>query len=160
MVNGHTCNTEIENLHVDIQERMYLYIVNSCNIFLSEFDEMKRWDGTVMALATAVHFAAWRNCTFRTKGVCKNKSLPHVCNEYPMFTLHTAGLRIYNGKSVSAMSWNIVRGKKTTIPILEYWDTVDFLLERKLINLKKNFHLHWTCPLQPKTFVLPIQWVQ
>ena len=29
-----------------------------------------------------------------------------------MFTLHIAGLRIYNGKSVIVKSWNIVREKK------------------------------------------------
>ena len=45
-------------------------IVNSCNFFLPEFEQMKklhiscknrkRWDGTVVVLASSVHIAAWR----------------------------------------------------------------------------------------------------
>ena len=50
-----------------------------------------------------------------------------------MLTLHVAGLSINNGKSVIVKSWNKVRGKRTTVPILEQWDTVDYLLERNNI---------------------------
>ena len=74
-----------------------------------------------------------------------------------MFTLRITGLRVDNGKSVSVKSWNLVRGKRATLPILKWWDTVDYLLERNIIQFEGFFRHHQTCQLQPKTFVLPIQ---
>ena len=35
-----------------------------------------------------------------------------------MLTLHIAGLRVYNGKSVIVESWSIVRGKEPRYPYL------------------------------------------
>ena len=67
-----------------------------------------------------------------------------------MLTLHIAGLRIYDGKSVIVRSWYKVRGKRTTVPRFEQWDMVNYLLER-------NIRQHKTCQLQPMTFVLQIQ---
>ena len=75
-----------------------------------------------------------------------------------MLTLHIAGLRIYNGKTVIVKSWIKIRGKRATVPILEYWDTVDYLLARSIIHFRCFFfQQHQTCQLQPKTFVLRIQ---
>ena len=74
-----------------------------------------------------------------------------------MPTLHIAGLRIYNGKSVIVKSLNIVRGKRATVPILELWGTADYLVERNIILFRCFSQKHHTCQLQRKTFVLPIQ---
>ena len=49
--------------------------------------------------------------------------------------MHFAALRIYNGKSVNMNSSNMVRTKGTKVPTLEYWDTVDYLLERNIIHI-------------------------
>ena len=94
---------------------------------------------------------------FTTKRVFKIKSLTRVCYPYPMLTLHFAGLRINNGKRVVVKNWNIVEGKRATVPILEYWVTVDYLLQRSIIPFRCFFIRHQTCQLQPKAFVLPIQ---
>ena len=48
-----------------------------------------------------------------------------------MLTLHIAGLRIYNSKSVIFKSWNIVRRKRATVRLLQLWDTVDFFAGEK-----------------------------
>ena len=77
-----------------------------------------------------------------------------------MLTLHIAGLRVYNGKGVICKSWNIVRGKTATVPTLEVWDMVDYLLERNIIPFKSFFQRHQTCQLQQKTFVLSKQLVE
>ena len=55
-------------LHVITYEREYINIVSSCNLFLSDFEEMKsciyrvetpkRWDGIVVVLASSVHIGA------------------------------------------------------------------------------------------------------
>ena len=96
--------------------------MNCCNFFLSEFEETKsriyrvkkgkRWDGTVVVLASSVHTAAGGNFTFYDQEVCKKHYLTTVSNHYLMLTLQTAGLRFYNGKSVIVKSWNRVTGKK------------------------------------------------
>ena len=46
-----------------------------------------------------------------------------------MFTLHIAGLRVDNSKSVIIESWNIVWGERTKVPKLEQRDTIDNLLQ-------------------------------
>ncbi len=56
---------------------------------------------------------------FTTKRVRKIQYLTRFGNHYPMLTLHIAGLRIYNAKSVIVENWNIDRGKRATVPILE-----------------------------------------
>ena len=57
-----------------------------------------------------------------------------VCNHDPMFTLHIAGLRVDNSKSAILKSWNIVRGERTEVPKLEQRDTIDNLLQSKIIH--------------------------
>ena len=76
-----------------------------------------------------------------------------------MLSLHIAGLRFDNDKSVIVKSWNIVRGRRATVRIIEQWDMVDYMLERNIIHFR-FFQQHQTCQLQPKTIVFPIQWVQ
>ena len=66
-----------------------------------------------------------------------------------MLTLHIAGLRIFNDKSVIVMSWNIVRGRRTTVPVLEWWDTVDYSLERKIIIFRCFFQQLWLKNIVP-----------
>ena len=45
-----------------------------------------------------------------------------------MFTLHIAGFRVDNNKSVNIESWNIVWGERTDVPKLEQRGTIDNLL--------------------------------
>ena len=47
----------------------------------------------------------------------------------------------------------------TKLPIFEQWDTIDNSRERN-IQFRYSFRQHQTCQLQPKTFILPILWVQ
>ena len=68
------------------------------------------------------------------KRICRIQYLTRVCNHYPSLTLLVAGLRIYIGKRVIVKTWYIVRVKRTTVPILEYWDTNDFLWRRIISN--------------------------
>ena len=77
-----------------------------------------------------------------------------------MFTVHIAGLRVDNSESVIVKSWNIVWGKRTDVPKFEQRDTIDDLLQSKIIHFYKFFPKHQTCQLQPTTFVHPIQLVQ
>ena len=49
----------------------------------------------------------------------QNAILTVVRYHYPNLTLHFAELRIYNGKIVIVKSWAAVRGKITTVPVLE-----------------------------------------
>ena len=74
-----------------------------------------------------------------------------------MFTVHIAGLRLYNSKSVIVKSCNIVKKQRTTVPIIEWGDTVDCLLERNINQFRCSFQQHQTYQLQPMTFVLPKQ---
>ena len=141
--------------------------MNSCNFFLLEFEEMKSfiyrvetanaWMGLYWFWHHLFILLLEETVLFTTKRVCKKQFLTKRCNHYPMFTLHVAGLRVYNGKSVIVKSWNIVRGKRATVPILEYWDTIEYLLERNIIYFRYFFQQHQTCQLQPKSFVPPIQ---
>ena len=129
MYNLHIYNKKIGKLHVITYEWEYINIVNSCDFFLLEFEDMKSCIYRVepanagMAIQRIWHhpfiLLLEEVVLFTTKRVCKIQFLTKVCNHYPMFTLHIAALRVYNGKSVIVKSWNIVRGKKVTVPILE-----------------------------------------
>ena len=77
-----------------------------------------------------------------------------------MLTLHFAGLRFYKGKKVVVKVRNIVILKRTTVAVLERWDTVYYLLERNIVYFRNFFQQHQTFQLQPKTFVIAILWVQ
>ena len=170
MYNLHIYNRKNGKLHVITYEWRYIKNVNSCDFFLLEFEEMKSCICRVET-ANAGMGLQWiwhhlfillleETVLYTTKRVCKKLFLTRVCNLYPMFTLHIAGLRVYNGKSVIVKSWNIVRGKRAMVPILCQWDTVDYLLERNIIHFRCFFQQHQTCQRQPMTFVFPIQWVQ
>ena len=50
-----------------------------------------------------------------------------------MFTLHIAGFRVDNSKSVIIKSWKIVWGKRTKVQKFERRDTTDNLLQSKII---------------------------
>ena len=76
-----------------------------------------------MFLASSACTAAWVNSVDLESLL--NTIVTSVCNQYPMLTLHITGLGIYNGKSVIIKNWNIVREKRTTMPILVHWDTKD-----------------------------------
>ena len=123
--------------------------MNSCDFFLWVFEERKSCTYRVET-ANAGMGLQWiwhhvfillleETVLFTTKRVCKIQFLTNVCNHYPMFTLHIAGLRVYNGKIVNVKSWNIVRGKRATVPIPEQWETVDYLLERNIIHFRCFF---------------------
>ena len=51
-----------------------------------------------------------------------------------MFTLHFAGLRVDNSKSVIIKSWNIVWGERTEVPKFEQKDAINNLLQSKIIH--------------------------
>ena len=97
---------------------------------------------------------------FTSKSVCKIRFMTELCNHYPILNLHIAGLRVDNSKSVILKSSNIVRGKRTKVPITEWLDTIEYLLERNKIYFKSSVRQHQTCQLQAKTFVPPIKLVQ
>ena len=129
MYNLHSYITDFEKLHASTYEGKYINIVKSCNFFLSEFEEMKRCIYRVET-ANAVMGLYWfwhhlfmllleETVLFTTKRVCKKKFLTKVCFLYPMLTLHFAGLRVYNDKSVIVKSWNKVGGKRATVLIVE-----------------------------------------
>ena len=56
-----------------------------------------------------------------------------------MFTLHIAGLRVDNGKSVIIESWNIVWGERPEVPKLEQGETIDNLLQSKIVHFYTFF---------------------
>ena len=56
-----------------------------------------------------------------------------------MFTLHTIGLCVDNSKSVIIKSWNRVWGEPTDVPKFEEKDTIDDLLQSKIIHFYKFF---------------------
>ena len=74
--------------------------------------------------------------------VCETQFVTRVCNHYLKFTLQFTGLRYYNGKSVIIESWNIIRGKRITVPIHQSWDRIEYLLERNIIQLRSFFQQH------------------
>ena len=55
---------------------------------------------------------------FTSKRVYKIHLKTKPSNQYPLLTLPIVGLRVDNGKSVIAKSWNIVRGKWNKVPII------------------------------------------
>ena len=129
MYNLHIYLREYEKLNVITYEWKYINIVNSCNFFLSEFEEMKSCVYRVEAANDGMGLKwFWHRLfimlleetvLFTTKRVCKIQYFTRVFNHYPMLTLHVAGLRIYNGRSVIIKNWNIVRGKRATVPIVK-----------------------------------------
>ena len=70
---------------------------------------------------------------FTSKGVCKIQFLSEICNRDPIFTLHIAGLRVDNSKSVIIRSWNIVWGNRAELPKFEQRDMIVNLLPSKFI---------------------------
>ena len=76
---------------------------------------------------------------FTTKRICKRQFLTRVYNQYPMLTLHSAGLRIYTGKSVIVKSWNIVWRERTEVPKFEHRYMIDVLLQSKIIQFYTFF---------------------
>ena len=69
--------------------------------------------------------------------------MSEICNHDPMFTLHIAGLRVDNSKSVIIKSWNIVLGERTEVPKFGQRDMIDNLLQSKTI------HFHTLFPTTP-----------
>ena len=99
MYNRHIYNREIEKkLHVITYKWKYTNIVNTCNFFLSEFEEMKSCIYRVetanagmglVASASSVHNVAWGNRTFYDQESLKNtifdKSLQSLSNAHPAY---------------------------------------------------------------------------
>ena len=56
-----------------------------------------------------------------------------------MFTLHIAGLRVDNSKIVIVKSWDMIWGKWTEVPKFEQRDTIDNLLQSKIIHFYTFF---------------------
>ena len=65
--------------------------------------------------------------------------MTEICGHDPMFTLHIAGLRVDNSKSVLVKSWNIVWGERTEVPKFEQRDAIDNLLQSKIIQFYAFF---------------------
>ena len=57
-----------------------------------------------------------------------------ISNHDSMFPPHTAGLRVDKSKSVIFKSWKIVWGERTEVPKFEQRDTIDNLLQSKIIH--------------------------
>ena len=121
--------------------------MSSSNLFWSELDKMKN---CIYCVETAnggmKMWWIWYHLFIllleengSTKRVWKIQFVTRVCNHYPMLTLQFTGLRIYNGKSVIIKKWNIVRVKKTTVPRLEYWNTVNFFCWRETVSVLDIF---------------------
>ena len=56
-----------------------------------------------------------------------------------MLTLHIAGLRVDNSKSVIIKSWNMIWGEWTGVPKFEQKDTIDKLLQSIIIDFYTFF---------------------
>ena len=56
-----------------------------------------------------------------------------------MFTLHIAGLRVDNNKSVIIKSWKLVWGERTEVLKIEQRDTIDKLLQSIIIHFYAFF---------------------
>ena len=102
-----------------LQKREYFNNVNSCNFFLSKLEEMKSCIYCVRAANTWVRLqGCWhhllvvlvveKTVPITAKRVCKIQFVSEICNHDPMFTLHIAGLRVDNSKSVIIKSWNMI----------------------------------------------------
>ena len=86
----------------------------------------KHWHGTVRVLVSAGS-VAFGKCT--SGKVWKIQFLTRVCNYLPLPTMHVVGLRMYDGKSLAGMSWNLIWRKVTKVPMLEYQNTIDIMLQ-------------------------------
>ena len=83
---------------------------NSSNLFLAEREEMKSCVIRVEITNIGVGLQlCWhhllvllfdKTVLFTFKRVCKVHFMTKLCNHYPMLTLHIAGLRVDNSKSV------------------------------------------------------------
>ena len=62
-----------------------------------------------------------------------------IRNYDPIFTLHIAGLRVDSSKSVIINSWNIVWGEPPEVPKFEQGDTLDKMLQSKIIHFYTFF---------------------
>ena len=56
-----------------------------------------------------------------------------------MFTLHNVVLRVNKSKSFIIKSWKIVWGERTEVPKFEQRDTIDNLLQSKIIHFYTFF---------------------
>ena len=85
--------------------------MNSCNFFLLKHEEMESCIYCIKAANTWVRLkgrwhhllvvlAVEKTVPFTSKRVCKMQFVSEICNHDPMFTLHIAGLRVDNSKSV------------------------------------------------------------
>ena len=108
-----------EILHVVTYNRKYIKIVNSSNFFLWELEEMKSCIYCVETANNGMRLQwFWHHRlvlmleeTGSTERVCKIQLLTRGRNHYPTLTVHIAGLRIYNGKSLIGKNWNIIEEK-------------------------------------------------
>ena len=122
--NSHIYIEKFRRLHVSTYDRK-----NTRNFLLSDFDVVKSCINRVETANALVGLQwLWHHLLvllleeiahFTTKKVCTIQFVTRVCNHYLTLTLQIAKLHIYNGKSVTVRSWNIVRGKVTKIPELE-----------------------------------------
>ena len=60
--------------------------------------------------------------------------MSEICNHDPVFSLHIAGLRVDTSKKVIIKSWNIVWGERTEVTKFEQRDTINILLQSKIIQ--------------------------
>ena len=144
MSNLHFHMREIGILPIKIYQWKYLNIVNFSILFVSDFEEVKSCIYLVENANAGMGLYWFQHQLFKllldeivpfiTTSVYKRQHWTTIYNRYPKLNLHIAGLRIWNGKKVIVKSWNIVRRRRTTVLILEYWDTVDCLLEKDLIQ--------------------------
>ena len=65
--------------------------------------------------------------------------MSEICDHDPMSTLHIAGWRVDDSKSVIIKSWNMVRGERTGVPKFERRDTIDNLLQSRIIRFYTIF---------------------
>ena len=124
--------------------------MNPCNFFLSKLEEMKSWIYCIKAAYTWVRLqGCWhhllvvlvveKTVPFTSKGVCKIQFVSEFWNHDPIFTLQIAGLRVDNSKIVIIKSWNIVWGDWSKVPKFEMKDTIDNLLQSKIVHFYKFF---------------------
>ena len=124
--------------------------MNSCNFFLSKLEELKSCIYCIKAAYTWVRlWGCWHHLLvvlvvekivpFTSKRVCKVQFMSEICNHDPMFTLDIAGLCVDNSKSVIIESWNIVWWEWTEVPKFEHGDTIDNLLQSKIIQFYTFF---------------------
>ena len=94
-------------LHVITFECKYYNTVNCSIFFLSEFEEMRSCIYCVETAKTEMGLSCfWHhphalllegNVPSTSERICNIQFITKVCNLFPMFTLHFAVLRTYNG---------------------------------------------------------------